>query len=221
MRTLLSSFCLPSDPPGPPNIDGYHDGQVVRTNDTVLLTCMSRGGNPLGTVVWYRNNERVDSSFTSGGNRAINEYTFTALSTDNGAEYRCEVTNLMTQDPLTDSRTLIVNCKFGVLLLNSCFELSKFGLIYQLVLFGEKFFFTLHSLSVYFINYKFGFCFWTVVTRNNSILGAFTSLLLRDTLFLGLIHTQPVFIVSCKFGVLALDNQDFKVEQSKFGFTSL
>lgn len=96
-------------PPGPPVIEGYNDGQVVRTNDTVLLSCMSRGGNPLGTVVWYRNNDRVDSSFTSGGNKAINEYTFTAASTDNGVAYRCEVTNLMTQDPLAASRTLIVH----------------------------------------------------------------------------------------------------------------
>ena len=100
------------DPPGPPNIAGYTSGQVVRTNDTLLLTCTSRGGNPLGTVVWYRNNERVDSSFTSGGNKAINEYTFTAMSTDNGVEYRCEVTNLVTAAPLTDSFTLTVHCEF-------------------------------------------------------------------------------------------------------------
>lgn len=104
-------LCVP-DPPGPPNIAGYTSGQVVRTNDTLLLTCTSRGGNPLGTVVWYRNNERVDSSFTSGGNKAINEYTFTAMSTDNGVEYRCEVTNLVTAAPLTDSFTLTVHCEF-------------------------------------------------------------------------------------------------------------
>ncbi|KAK7487590.1 hypothetical protein BaRGS_00021140 [Batillaria attramentaria] len=96
-------------PPGPPSIAGYTSGQVVRTNDTLLLTCTSRGGNPLGTVVWYRDDERVDSSFTSGGNKAINEYTFTAMSTDNGVGYRCEVTNLVTPSPLTASFTLTVH----------------------------------------------------------------------------------------------------------------
>ncbi|KAK7106268.1 nephrin-like isoform X2 [Littorina saxatilis] len=96
-------------PPGPPVIAGYSSGQSVRTNDTLLLTCTSRGGNPLGTVVWYRNNERVDSSFTSGGDKAINEYTFTAMSTDNGVVYRCEVTNLVTTAPLTASFTLTVH----------------------------------------------------------------------------------------------------------------
>ncbi|KAL8598029.1 hypothetical protein ACOMHN_062627 [Nucella lapillus] len=95
-------------PPGPPIISGYSPGQVVRTNDTLLLTCTSRGGNPLGTVVWYRNNERVDSSFTSGGNKAINEYTFVVTSTDNEAKYLCEVTNLVTPAPLTKSFTLSV-----------------------------------------------------------------------------------------------------------------
>ncbi|XP_076438508.1 nephrin-like [Babylonia areolata] len=96
-------------PPGPPVISGYTPGRPVRTNDTLLLTCTSRGGNPLGTVVWYRNNERVDSSFTSGGDRAINEFPFTAASTDNGATFRCEVTNLVTPSPLTKSFTLTVN----------------------------------------------------------------------------------------------------------------
>ena len=112
--SILHSFSSVTDPPGPPSIAGYTSGQVVRTNDTLLLTCTSRGGNPLGTVVWYRNNERVDSSFTSGGNKAINEYTFTAMSTDNGVEYRCEVTNLVTAAPLTASFTLTVHCEFVV-----------------------------------------------------------------------------------------------------------
>lgn len=99
------------DPPGPPSITGYTSGQVVRTNDTLHLTCTSRGGNPLGTVVWYRDNERVDSSFTSGGNQAVNEYIFTAMSVDNSMEYRCEVNNLVTSAPLTASVTLTVHCK--------------------------------------------------------------------------------------------------------------
>ncbi|XP_076457833.1 nephrin-like [Babylonia areolata] len=96
-------------PPGSPVITGYTTGQVVRTNSTVILTCTSTGGNPLGTVVWRKGDRRIDSSFTSGRNRAINEYTFVARASDNGVQFTCEVTNLVTTAPLTASFTLTVH----------------------------------------------------------------------------------------------------------------
>ncbi|KAL8624534.1 hypothetical protein ACOMHN_005836 [Nucella lapillus] len=96
-------------PPGAPVITGYRNSQAVRTNGTVILSCSSTGGNPLGTVVWYRGDQRVDSSFTSGGNRAVNEYAFRARAVDNGVDYRCQVTNLVTTTPLTTSFTLTVH----------------------------------------------------------------------------------------------------------------
>ncbi|CAG5131926.1 unnamed protein product, partial [Candidula unifasciata] len=95
-------------PPGPPQISGYDD-RVVNINDTLVLTCSSTGGNPLGTVTWYRNNEPVDWSFTSGGGVAINQYTFRVTSTDNNAVYRCQVTNLVATQPLTAEYTLKVH----------------------------------------------------------------------------------------------------------------
>lgn len=34
------------DPPGAPRIDGYNEGEIIRENQSVSLTCISRGGNP-------------------------------------------------------------------------------------------------------------------------------------------------------------------------------
>ncbi|XP_012942646.1 nephrin [Aplysia californica] len=95
-------------PPGPPEISGY-GGRVVKINDSLVLTCVSKGGNPLGTVTWYRNDQPVDWSFTSGSNRAINEYTFKVGPSDNNAVYRCQVTNLVATEPLTSEYRLTVH----------------------------------------------------------------------------------------------------------------
>jgi len=52
-------------PPGQPRIEGYSDKQPLKKGDTVTLVCLSKGGNPLATITWYRNGERVDSSYTT------------------------------------------------------------------------------------------------------------------------------------------------------------
>ncbi|XP_041373934.1 nephrin-like isoform X2 [Gigantopelta aegis] len=96
-------------PPGPPQISGYTNSTIIRVNDTIQLICTSRGGNPLATVVWYRNSEQVDYSFVSGGNKAVNEYTFTAEALDNQAIYRCEVSNVVTPRPLSAEFKLTVH----------------------------------------------------------------------------------------------------------------
>ena len=62
-------------PPGAPQISGYDD-YPVKINDRVRLTCVSKGGNPLGTVTWSRNGKEVDWSYTSGSNTAKNDYDF-------------------------------------------------------------------------------------------------------------------------------------------------
>ncbi|BFZ25572.1 hypothetical protein BsWGS_28611 [Bradybaena similaris] len=105
MTSVTLSILLP---PGPPELSGYDD-KVVSINETMVLKCASKGGNPVGTVTWYRNNEPVDWSFTSGGSRAINEYTFQVTSSDNLAVYKCQVTNLVATEPLTAEYKLKVN----------------------------------------------------------------------------------------------------------------
>ena len=93
-------------------ITGYKRNQAIRTNDTIQLTCTSVGGNPLAQVVWFKDNEQVDFSFTTKDNKAVNELTFVAQPSDNGAEYRCEAWNVVNADtPKIATRSLIVHCK--------------------------------------------------------------------------------------------------------------
>lgn len=100
-----------ADPPGRPEITGYSSEQVLRTGDTARLVCVSRGGNPLAQVYWYRNGDEVDFSYVSGGGRAENELIFTVRPSDNNAVYRCAASNQMTAEPLSTEISLTVQCK--------------------------------------------------------------------------------------------------------------
>ena len=56
-----------SDPPEKPEIQGYMEGETIRMGETVTLVCESYGGNPLASIVWYKNNQRIDHSYTTSG----------------------------------------------------------------------------------------------------------------------------------------------------------
>ncbi|XP_050709640.1 nephrin-like [Eriocheir sinensis] len=95
-------------PPGPPVITGYTTGEAIKAGKERTLTCRSRGGNPLGRVVWYRNNENIDSTDRAEGGESVNEYKFIVDSADNGAVFTCEVRNKLTDKPLLASVKLNV-----------------------------------------------------------------------------------------------------------------
>ncbi|XP_064595394.1 nephrin-like isoform X2 [Liolophura sinensis] len=97
-------------PPGPPEISGYTNGQAIRAGDTLKLVCVSKGGNPLAQVIWFKNDQEVDFSYTGGNNKAVNELAFTVQATDNDAVYKCEASNVIPSPrPLTASYKLIVH----------------------------------------------------------------------------------------------------------------
>ncbi|XP_054719088.1 nephrin-like [Uloborus diversus] len=87
-------------PPGPPEIEGYQEGETVRMGDTLTLACVSRGGNPLAKLVWYRNDQQVDVTYTTTGRESTNTLTFPVDSNDNNAIYRCEATNSVSLKPM-------------------------------------------------------------------------------------------------------------------------
>ena len=58
---------LISVPPRRPQVQGYIDGETIRMGQTVTLVCESYGGNPLASIVWYKNNQRIDHSYTTSG----------------------------------------------------------------------------------------------------------------------------------------------------------
>ena len=104
-------ICVP-DPPGPPEIQGYIEGETIRMGQTVSLTCVSYGGNPLATITWYRNAEMVDMSYTTSGRESRNMYTFVAASEDNKAKYTCEARNELSAEAMTAQIVLAVQCKY-------------------------------------------------------------------------------------------------------------
>ena len=86
---------------------------MLKTGDTARLVCVSRGGNPLAQVYWYRDGAERDFSYVSGGGRAENELVFTVEPSDNNAVYRCAASNQMTTQPLTTDIRLTVQCTFS------------------------------------------------------------------------------------------------------------
>lgn len=112
MRTAASLSVV--YPPGPPEITGYADGEKARMGDVMKLLCRSRGGNPLAQLVWFKNNEQVDFSYTTvSGRESVNEYSFTIDASDNNAVYRCEASSpLISPTPLVTSVKMTVHCEF-------------------------------------------------------------------------------------------------------------
>ena len=81
-------------PPGEPEISGYSEGETLKVGDTIKLDCRARGGNPLAQLVWFRNDEQVDFSYTTvAGKYSINTFEFTVEARDNNAVYRCVATS--------------------------------------------------------------------------------------------------------------------------------
>ena len=82
----------------------------------VNLVCISRGGNPLASIVWYKNDVKVDYSFITSGRESRNTFTFKAEASDNNARFRCEASNPLSPSPMKAEITLTVHCKSNVIL---------------------------------------------------------------------------------------------------------
>ena len=117
-------------PPEKPEITGYIQGETIRMGATVKIVCHAYGGNPLAQVVWFKNNQRIDHSYTTTGARSENTFMFLAQPDDNNAVYRCEAKNRMVVEPLTAEIVMSVQCKSLLLLLLS--------LLLLLLLFTEE-----------------------------------------------------------------------------------
>ncbi|KAG5319172.1 NPHN protein, partial [Pseudoatta argentina] len=87
-------------PPGPPYIEGYTEGETVQRGQNVELACRSRGGNPQAEIVWYRNDEKVTAAHRRGPGVSENVYSFIARAEDDKVRYRCEVSNIMSVQPM-------------------------------------------------------------------------------------------------------------------------
>lgn len=81
-------------------------------DDVRRLDCVSRNGNPLATLKWFKINgghEQELSGLTSVHESTVtSELTIRIKATDNGAVYRCEASNRATTEPLSGQVSLVV-----------------------------------------------------------------------------------------------------------------
>ncbi|XP_066587701.1 nephrin-like [Prorops nasuta] len=87
-------------PPGMPYIEGYTEGETVQRGQQVELTCHSRSGNPPAHIVWYKNNEQITTNYRSKGGVSESTLSFVARAQDDKAHFRCEVSNIMSVEPM-------------------------------------------------------------------------------------------------------------------------
>ena len=98
-------------PPARPviRVVGRTQGEVLRAGQEVTLRCVSHGGNPLAQLHWFRDGEKIDTTYqTEEGRRAINDYTFTVVEDDNSAVFKCEASSPGLAQPLTEQLKLTV-----------------------------------------------------------------------------------------------------------------
>lgn len=96
-----------------PVIEGYTEGETVKRGQQLELTCRSRGGNPPAQIVWYRNNEQVRTVYRTEGSFSESVLSLIAKAQDNNARYRCEVSNIMSVEPMKVHADLTVLCKYS------------------------------------------------------------------------------------------------------------
>ena len=85
---------------------------------SVTLSCISHGGNPLAQIFWYKKDgdrwREVDMSYNTYGRESRNSFTFLASPSHNQAKFRCEAKNEMNLSPMTSEIVLSVQCKQNV-----------------------------------------------------------------------------------------------------------
>lgn len=100
-----------SDPPGQPYIEGYTEGETVQRGQNLELSCRSRGGNPPAEIIWYKNDEKIQTASRIHNSFSENVLSFTVRADDEKARYRCEVFNIMSVQPMKANVQLTVLCK--------------------------------------------------------------------------------------------------------------
>lgn len=115
------------DEPGAPRIEGYNDDTAIKENKTVTLTCISRLGNPLAQLIWFKNDAPVDSSYDTFGKESRNDFTFVATRSMDRSRLRCEAANMILKTPKIAEVVISVYCKLH---LQYIYAMEKKGKLY-------------------------------------------------------------------------------------------
>lgn len=100
-----------ADPPSPPLLTGYNNGDILISGSILKLQCSSAGGNPPPSLQWYKNDKRVNAVAKVTDSKIVSELSLLVNASDNNAIYKCEVQNAAIEIPLFATKTLGVHCK--------------------------------------------------------------------------------------------------------------
>ncbi|CAB0042243.1 unnamed protein product, partial [Trichogramma brassicae] len=96
-------------PPSRLEMSGYEAGTAVLAGSVLKLSCTAISGNPLATITWYKNDNKVTSVTKQRDHAVTSELALVVNASDNKANIRCEASNSATQVPLVQSAVLNVN----------------------------------------------------------------------------------------------------------------
>ena len=101
--------------PGSPTLTVANQNDLIE-GTTTNLTCSTTGGNPVPEVRWYRNSQTISGASLLppgdkfGTTRSVLQWQVSR--SDDGATFQCEVENEASSQPISDSHTMSVKCKF-------------------------------------------------------------------------------------------------------------
>ncbi|KAI9532257.1 hypothetical protein NQZ68_033197 [Dissostichus eleginoides] len=98
-----------ADPPQPPVILGL-EREEVKEGRTLVLECVSHGGNPLATLQWTKNEEVLSTTWEEDvvAQKSSSILFLKTRPTDNQAVLCCESVNTVSSSPLSVSRKITV-----------------------------------------------------------------------------------------------------------------
>ncbi|XP_062322635.1 nephrin-like [Osmerus eperlanus] len=95
-------------PPQKVWLDGPPEDIPLRSGTTVHLVCFSSGGNPTGTLTWYKNGRAVEASRHLPSDKGVSrELVLLLQPSDNQANYRCDATNSAKKTLSASSKLLV------------------------------------------------------------------------------------------------------------------
>lgn len=106
-------FLTNLDPPSPPLLTGYNDGDVIISGSVKKLQCSSLGGNPPPNLTWYKNDKKLNTMSKVQDSKITSELTILVNASDNNAIYKCEIQSSAIEIPLFATKTLSIHCKLN------------------------------------------------------------------------------------------------------------
>ncbi|KAK3870388.1 hypothetical protein Pcinc_024381 [Petrolisthes cinctipes] len=111
--TITTSITL-SVPHQPklPVIIGYKTGNTLTVGQHLSLICRVTGGNPVPSLLWYRDELLLDDTFgleRPGSKVTVNALDIVVQEKDDGVEYECRATSPLQTRPLHAATTLSVH----------------------------------------------------------------------------------------------------------------